>query len=455
MPLEIPGRGCYDVRAEAGLAGRGGLGSEKIALMVRSGGVAMKSAVDWLRVKAIVFESDDWSGVTRTATPDAEACREAGPLWARAGGRYDTWRKGTLETAAHMQRLFDLLSAYKGGDGRHVVFSPMVLTGNPDFEAIEANGFTRYVDIGIDAGFPPPWEGKETIEKAREGMRLGIWYPEYHGRTHHYSGQRWVDVLRERADETLFEFFKLRMFGISNCSVGIEYDGMDEEQQYEWTKVGFERFQRCFGVMPDCAINSDGTEVTERVWRRLGVKARLNAQSKKRTMGEVNPENGMIYLVRNVLLEPQGVPDEKTANGFSGAYRKTQEVWKAGEPAIVSIHRKNFTSLDEAEDKTSWEQFERYLAMVSREHPGAVYLSSWEVAQLIATGVSSAQYGREVICRNFADGARDIVAPVRAGRQVKEVVALRTQKGVFFARTDDGSVRFTAVPGNYSVKLKE
>jgi len=413
----------------------------------------MKSAVDWSKVKAIVFESDDWGGVTRTATPNAEACRRAEPLWARTGGRYDTWRKGTLETMGHIQRLFDVLRAYRGGDGRNVVFSPMVLTGNPDFAAIEANGFTRYEDIGIDAGFPPPWEGKGTIEKAREGMKLGIWYPEYHGRTHHYSGQRWVDVLRERADETLFEFFKLRMFGISSCSVGIEYDGMDEGQQCEWTKVGFERFRRCFGVMPNCAINSDGTELTERVWQRLGVKVRLNAQSKKRAMGEVNPETGMIYLTRNVLLEPQGVPDEKTANGFTGAYRKTQEVWKAGEPAIVSIHRKNFTSLDEAEDKTSGEQFERYLATVAKEHPDAVYMSSWEVAQLHATGMSTARYGREAICRNLTDRKQDIITPVLGDVRVRDVVDLQTQKAVAFSRTDDGGVCFKAAQGNYAVKL--
>jgi hypothetical protein len=331
----------------------------------------------------------------------------------------------------------------------------MILTGNPDFEAIEASGFARYADVGIDEGFPLPWKGEGIIEKAREGMRLGIWYPEYHGRTHHYSGQRWVDCLRQRTDETLWQFFKLRMFGISKHSVGIEYDDMNEQEQYEWTKVGFDRFHRCFGKMPDCAINSDGTEVTERVWQRLGVKVRLNAQTKKRKMGEVNSGTGIIYLTRNVLLEPQGVPDERTKNGFTGAYRATQEVWRVGKPAIVSIHRKNFTSLDEAEDKTSWEQFERFLDAVSREHAEAIYMSSWEVAQLITTGRSAAFYGDEIVCRNFLGSRQEIIAPVPATRRVADVVDVRSEKSLAFSRSEDGSVRFEAAPGNYSVRLRD
>jgi len=110
----------------------------------------MQSAIDWSKRKVIVFESDDWGGVTRTSTPNAETCKTAEPLWAVTGNKYDTWRKGTLETVEHMQRLFNVLRSFKGGDGRCVVFCPMVLVGNPDFDAIEANGFTRYVDIGID-----------------------------------------------------------------------------------------------------------------------------------------------------------------------------------------------------------------------------------------------------------------------------------------------------------------
>ncbi|NOZ24362.1 MAG: hypothetical protein GXP25_25065 [Planctomycetes bacterium] len=415
----------------------------------------MKSPVDWSRAKAIVLESDDWGGVTRTASPNVEACERAEEFWAPMEGKYDTWRRGTVETVEHMQRCFDLFQAFTGGDGRHVVFSPMVLVGNPDFQAIEANGFTEYADIGIDEGWPEPWQADGAVEKAREGMALGIWRPEYHGRTHHYHGQQWVDVLREHPDDPLRGFFSLRIFGVSNTKVGLEYDHMTEDEMYEWAKVGFDRFERCFGVMPNCAINSDGTDVTERVWVRLGIKARLNAQSKKRTMGEVNPETGMIYLARNVRLEPRGQRDEDTPCGFTGAYRETQEAWEAGEPAVVSVHRKNFTSLDETEDKESWAQIERYFAAVQKEHPDAVYLTSWEVAQLITTGTSSATYGNKIICRNFTDGRQEIQTSVPDGDVVEDVVALPGGESADYSCGDDGSVRFAAEPGSYSVLLKE
>ena len=412
----------------------------------------MKSAVDWSKRKAIVFESDDWGGLTRTSAPNVEACRKAEPLWAETGGKYDTWRKGTLETVMHMDRLFDVLRSFRGGDDRCAVMCPMVLVGNPDFDAIEASGFAQYVDIGLDEGFPPPWQGEGTVEKAREGMRLGIWYPSYHGRGHHYSGQRWVDILREGEDETLRGFFDLRMFGISNCDVGLEFDGMDEKAQHEWVRVGFERFERCFGQRPACAINGDATDVTERVWRRMGIKARLACRT--RQMGEVDPETGMMYFVRNVLLEPQGVPDAETTRGYSGAYAKTLEVWKAGEPALVSIHRKNFASLDEAEDATSWSQFEQFLHSVQTDHPEAVYLCSDEVMQLWTGGTSCAGYGDDLICRNWTGGRRELTADVLDGRTVAEVVDIARETTVPFEIDGEGSVRFSCGDGTYAVMVR-
>ena len=415
----------------------------------------MQSTVDWSKNKAIVLESDDWGGVTRTAAPNLEASRRAEAFWAPMEGKYDTWRKGTVETVAHMQRCFDLFQSFTGGDGRHVVLTPMVLVGNPDFQAIEANGFTEYVDIGIDEGWPDPWQADGTIEKAREGMALGIWYPEYHGRTHHYHGRQWVDVLRENRDDPLFGFFRLRVFGVSNTNVGREYDNMTEDEMYEWAKVGFDRFERCFGVMPNCAINSDANEVTERAWVRLGVKAYLNAQTRKRTMGQISPDTGVVYLTRNVYLEPRGLPDSETTRGFTGAYQDTEKVWKAGQPAVVSVHRKNFTSLDEMEDKESWAQIERYFATVQKEHPDAVYLTSWEVAQLITTGTSSARYGKEIICRNFTGDRQEVQTPVPNGDMVEGVVALPSRASVGYSVGDDGLVRFAAAPGSYSVSLKE
>ena len=412
----------------------------------------MKSAVDWTMRKAIVFESDDWGGMTRTSAPNADACRKAEPLWAETGGKFDTWRKGTLETVTHMQRLFDVLRSFRGGDGRPVVLCPMVLLGNPDFGAIDANRFTEYVDIGLDEGFPEPWQGEGSVEKAREGMRLGVWYPEYHGRAHHFSPQRWVDILRKGEDETLRGFFDLRMFGISNCGVGLEFDGMDEEAQQAWIRVGFERFERCFGRRPVCAINGDATAETERVWRGMGIKARLG--SRRRNMGEVDPETGLMHFVRNVLLEAQGVPDAQTPNGCTGAYAGTQAAWSANQPALISIHRKNFTSLDDEEDATSWAQFEQFLHSVQTEHPEAVYLCNDEVMQLWTDGTSCVRYGDELVCRNWTGARRELVGGVPDGKTVAEVVDVAREKTIPFETGEAGTIRFGCEDGTYSVVLR-
>jgi len=409
--------------------------------------------IDWKAKKAIVIESDDWGGCTRTSAPDIETSRKADAIWAKVEDRFARWKRGTLETREHMQRLFDFLLSFKGGDGRPVVMTPMYLVGNPDFDAIERGGFAEYIDIGIDEGFPHRWEREGLIEKAREGMKLGIWFPEYHGRTHHYHGQRWVDTLRKGEDEVLMEFFKLRMFGISRKSVGLEYDDMSEAEQFEWVKVGFERFRRCFGYSPHFVINHDGTDVTERVWSRLGVIGRLNAGFKNTLMGAYNEQLGLTYLVRNAKLDPLGMPGSETEFGFSEARAAVETAWRNNQPAIVSTHRKNFASLDEEEDKNSWQQFEAFLGWVAREHPDAVYMTDYEVVQLYRRGVSAVRYGDGVVVRNYTGAKRSVTVDLPEGAQPHEVIRLPDGRTVKFSSGEEGVV-LEVGDGDYLVRLK-
>ena len=48
---------------------------------------------------------------------------------------------------------------------------------------------------------------------AREGMRRGIRFPEFHARLHHSSPRTWLDILRGPHQERLFK-------RILRCSIG-------------------------------------------------------------------------------------------------------------------------------------------------------------------------------------------------------------------------------------------
>jgi len=107
--------------------------------------------MDWKAHKTIAFVSDDWGMFAWT--PDMAAYRALEPY----GFFTPVWSYGTLERPQDMQRLFDVLLAHRGGDGRPVVFQPYYIAANPDFDAIEGNGFTEYVDRALGSRVPPRW----------------------------------------------------------------------------------------------------------------------------------------------------------------------------------------------------------------------------------------------------------------------------------------------------------
>jgi len=121
--------------------------------------------------------SDDW-GMCAWC-PTAQVYEEIHPLeYMRT-----PWPSGILETPRDMDVLFALLEEFRGGGDLPCVIQPFYVVSSPDYAAIEANGFTRYADISLDAGASPGWE-------------RGVWQPGYHARAHHFSPRRWIERLQ-------------------------------------------------------------------------------------------------------------------------------------------------------------------------------------------------------------------------------------------------------------------
>ena len=57
-------------------------------------------------------------------------------------------------------------------------------------------------------------------------------------------------------------------------------------------------------------------------------------------------------------------------------------VWENNQPAIVNSHRVNYSSLDAEKKVQALKQLELLLEKIQREHPEAVYRSSYEISQL-------------------------------------------------------------------------
>jgi hypothetical protein len=220
-----------------------------------------KFEIDPERFPAVVFESDDWGACERI--PSAEIAEKNKELLG--------WWQPKLENIFELEELFSVIGKYIGIDNQKAVFTAFTSVGNPDYDAIRANGFTRYCDIGIDEGFPTPWNGDGIIEKMREGVRRGIWAPEYHSMLHHTSTKLWLELLRGEGPQN--EYAR-KLFDL-NCYLQDrhlpEYEKFTVREQREMIDTGMERFHRAFGYAPNAAVTSDAYPITVSLWAAAGI----------------------------------------------------------------------------------------------------------------------------------------------------------------------------------------
>ena len=277
--------------------------------------------IDFKRFPVAVLESDDWGCCT-----------------------------GNLETPADLEQIYRLLESICGTDSLPVILTAFTCMGNPDFEAIEKNGFTRYEDIAIDKGFPKPWNGKGTVAKYLDGMKRGVWHPEYHALLHHVSPRLWLHLLKGKgqAAEIAQERFSRQYF--AQPSHLPEYQGFTVAEQQAMIQEGFERFRRTFGFSPRAAVTSDAYPETIVLWAANGIDTvplincrcndgivtvyqtkPWNFQDMYGKMGDIGSSTGVVYLSRNAFFEGNADTEE--------VFAAVSRVWKINEPAVISCHR--------------------------------------------------------------------------------------------------------------------
>ena len=355
---------------------------------------------NWQREKTVVFESDDWGGLER-GVPNLDTKKKLArhPEVMRLAKSNARWRhrfytvSDTLESVADMDVLFKLLAHYRGGDGRPAVFTPVCLQASPDYDAIRANGFTQYVDIGIDKPLPKLYQDRgDIIAKAREGIRMGVWAPESHNTrmAAHIDPHKWVRFLREKKDKALNVFFDHYMIGRQFdkfLNVGLEFDSMGLRELKKWVATGTRYFKKAYGYAPRVAGIADARsrckvleEVMEEIMVENGVKVITNAVN--HGMGEYNRKLGLTYTHRNVCFEPLTEPADEIQNAWRKAYKEICRAWERNEPAIISTHRLHYVALNLKQKQMGLAQLERLLDTIHRKHPEAVYIASYELEGL-------------------------------------------------------------------------
>ncbi|MBQ9338239.1 MAG: hypothetical protein IJS14_13185 [Lentisphaeria bacterium] len=316
--------------------------------------------IDFKRFPVAVLESDDWG-----------CC------------------SGHLETPADLEKLYRVLESIHGADGRPVIVTAFTCMGNPDFEAIRKNKFTRYEDIAIDKGFPKPWSGKGTVRKYLDGIKRGVWRAEYHALLHHVSPRVWLQWLvgTGSASDTARERFERQYF--AQPSHLPEYQGFTVAEQNAIIQEGFERFRRTFGYQPRAAVTSDAYPETVVLWAANGIDTvplvncrcndgtvtvyqtkPWNFQDMYAKMGDIGASTNAVYLARNAFFEGAAAAETFTA---------VDRVWnRVIEPAVISCHR---CELVKPERLAEFAVLLKKLA-----DAGAVFLTTAELSDLYRQG---------------------------------------------------------------------
>ncbi len=363
----------------------------------------MNNAV-WSQHRAILMQTDDW-GMCAWA-PTVAAYEAMHPFeFMRT-----PWSSGTLETPADMERMFSLLEQFEGGDGLPVVFEPIYMISSPDYDAIEANGFTEYVDIALDRGVSQGWARGDLTAKAREGLERMVWHPGYHGRAHHFSPRAWMGRL-QRNEEMAHRAFKQRMYVCETVPERRpEYADMSDDALVAWTVEGLNRFERAFGYRARSARNNDFLPGQGQLALRT---CAANGMRCVNTDGNFTmPDADLVFLPRAINFEPFMTGDHEDV--VERTLADMARAWAKGEPVILSSHRRNYKAFDVANVERNFAALEVLLGAIARRYPDAVWVCGDEVAQLDRQGWSVVRRGARLVGRNYTNAPVD-VAPDACG----------------------------------------
>ena len=404
----------------------------------------MESSIDWTRHPAMIVWTDDWNMCAWA--PDRATWEKTRHL----PFMQTRWSSGTLETAPEVEALFDVLRRHRSGDGLPVTFEAYYVVGNPDFDAIRANGFQHYVDVGIDAGVPDSWQRGPFLDKSKEGVAEGIWRPEYHFRSHHFSAENWMRRLRNN-DPVAREMFELHMYVSETVPERTNENDEPFPDPFGWIRTGVERFERAFGYAPTSIRNH---EQDHEPIAAAGIRTATLADK-----GDGFPATGtrstkadLFHMGRCLDFEPFMSDDMDDV--LSTAKSAIADRLTLNTPAILSSHRRNYASFA-GDVERNLACLDALLGHLETTHPDMTYLINDEVRQLWESGVSTRHFGGNVLVRNWTDaGMRSVPLQHPAGWRATGVETLRQFGSGESPQIDAAGTQVVVPPGDYRVTME-
>lgn len=345
----------------------------------------------------VLFQSDDWGRVGLRDREGLEQLRSAGlSLGERA---YDFY---TLETAEDLEQLATLLGKHHDSSGRHPCLGMNFILFNLDFAKIRAGGFRQIELMPLSAGFPDEWERPGVLEKYRDGIAEGVFRQALHGTTHFCrsavegvlaADDNQTHLLRILWDAgTPYIYWRMPWIGYEYWDPGKSESArfLPYEQQCELIGSAVGEFAKAFSKLPlsACAPGYRANRDTHRAWAQHGIRIAQNGP------GVLLPpyidRYKILQLTRNVEFEPA------TDDAFSveTSLRQAEACFRAGLPAIVSLHSINFHSTVRDFRSRALKALDEFLAALEAKHDNLLYLHDEDLYEAIHNGEYCAPSGK-------------------------------------------------------------
>jgi hypothetical protein len=308
--------------------------------------------------RIVLIESDDW-GTIRMPHADAyrKLCKKNELIENDPFSRYDA-----LETAADLERLFDVLGRVKDGEGNHPIITANTIVANPDFCKIKESGFSKYVFEPFYKTIGRLSNGRDTLDLLNEGIQNNLFRPQLHGREHVHV-LLWLRELRS-GNEHLLAAFDQSCFGVPfkskinrrhNLLAALDRHNIFGEEEFQATAVieAAKIFKDYFG------FGSISFIAPSYIWHRsieqvlfdtgvmnlqgLSLQYEPNVVSNeyKKRLHYIGKRNalGQVYTTRNAFFEPS---TNIKIDWVNECLKRIDEAFSFNKPAIISAHRLNF-----------------------------------------------------------------------------------------------------------------
>lgn len=349
--------------------------------------------------KLLVIESDDWGSIRMRSRKDKEHLIQKGVV--DGFNRYNWY--DTLATKEDLSYLYEVLSRFKDRHGNPAVFTPVTITGNPDFERIKNDNFEKYYIEPFTKTLERYYGDHHGImETWKQGMNAGIFRPQFHGREH-LNVAEWMRALKngDKVTHTAFDHgiwgFHLRKSNVKTIrsfqAAFDLYDLDDLEVHAEAIREGLELFDSIFGYKASFFVPPNGqfNNSLEKVAAECGIQYMSKAKRQIEPLGDGKTqtvynklgnrnEYNQITLTRNCVFEPS----EEGKDWVDSCLNDVKVAFRMRKPAVISTHRVNFIGiLDEENRSRGLKQLDQLLSAVTKQWPDVEFITSNQLGDII------------------------------------------------------------------------